>query len=88
MSPIFNKRDVAMHESGHAVCNHFFGRATENIVLTFRPALNEWHGKTHAVPPKVPARIRTTSVSVLHFDSCKSDHRSQCDWDADAELVT
>lgn len=57
MSPIFNKLDVAIHEAGHAVCNHFFGRATEKIVLTFRPALNEWHGETHAVPPKV--RFRT-----------------------------
>ena len=60
MESVFSKFDVAIHEGGHAVCNHFFGLATEKIVLTFQPELNEWHGKTHAVPQEAPVRIRTS----------------------------
>ena len=59
MDPIFSKLVVSIHEAGHAIANHFFGRATEKIVLTFQPDSNEWHGETHAVPPKAPAQFRT-----------------------------
>ena len=58
MDPIFSKLVVSIHEAGHAIANHFFGRATEKIVLTFQPDSNEWHGETHAVPPKAPPQIR------------------------------